>query len=195
MPRNFANEKRPSRVPYGILAKDVLEKLKKTESAQTSARLGSPIFIVTDPTTELRQSEGSSDYSIIIRNAYRKILGEYLLDTAHDWAKLLEVAVGSTTETANAKKFQRLMESWKAGIGPTSSVTQMALQPAYQQIIGMGKEAIPFILRELEKAPEHWFWALKAITGIDPVSEVSRGNIEEMTRAWLAWGQKEGHIS
>ena len=52
-----------------------------------------------------------------------------------------------------------------------SSITEIAMHPAYQQIIGMGSIAIPFIMRELENRPAHWFWALKSITGEDPVSK------------------------
>ena len=64
--------------------------------------------------------------------------------------------------------------------------------PAYQQIIGMGLDALPLILRELQQEADHWFWALRAITGIDPVPKSSAGKIEEMRDAWLAWGYERG---
>ena len=65
----------------------------------------------------------------------------------------------------------------------------MATHPAYQQIIGMGKEAIPLILEELQREEDHWFWALKAITGEDPVPGKDWGKIQAMRAAWLAWGR------
>jgi hypothetical protein len=66
----------------------------------------------------------------------------------------------------------------------------MALHPAYQQIIGMGPVALPFLLRALRRRPEHWFWALKAITGADPVQPEHRGQVRMMAADWLEWATK-----
>ena len=68
------------------------------------------------------------------------------------------------------------------------------MHPAYQQIIGMGEEALPLILEELSRRPGHWFWALKAITGEDPVPAEHAGEVPEMTRAWLEWGRQHDYI-
>ena len=84
-----------------------------------------------------------------------------------------------------------MVRTWKLDVGPLSSVTEMAMHPAYQQIIGLGREAVPLLLRELEREPDHWFWALKAITGVDPVEPTQRGRVKEMAQAWLEWGKKE----
>ena len=66
------------------------------------------------------------------------------------------------------------------------------MHPAYQQIIGMGKEAIPLILNQMSVEPDHWFWALKSITNEDPVPEEVKGDIIKMTELWLEWGQSYG---
>jgi hypothetical protein len=66
------------------------------------------------------------------------------------------------------------------------------MHPAYQRIIGLGTAAVPLILAELEKDLDQWFWALKAITGEDPVPPESRGKMREMADAWLNWGRKKG---
>jgi hypothetical protein len=68
------------------------------------------------------------------------------------------------------------------------------MHPAYQQIIGMGPSVIPFILQELAKEPNQWFWALRALTGVNPVPAFERGRIKNMAAAWLRWGREEGHI-
>lgn len=70
----------------------------------------------------------------------------------------------------------------------------MAMHPAYQQIIGMGPVAIPLLLRELQKSPDHWFWALKAITDVDPVPASERGRQKQMAAAWLRWGKEHGYL-
>ena len=70
----------------------------------------------------------------------------------------------------------------------------MAMIPEYQQIIGMGKSAIPQILRELERQPHYWFWALEAITRENPVPQEDRGRLNETTSAWLKWGREHGYL-
>jgi hypothetical protein len=90
-------------------------------------------------------------------------------------------------------KFCELAKEWKASCGPTSSVTQLAMNPAYQRIIGMGTEAVPLILQELERSPDHWFWALNAITGADPVESADKGSINRMAKAWIRWGKEQGY--
>lgn len=91
-------------------------------------------------------------------------------------------------------KFQELKARWEADTAILSSITEIAMHPAYQQIIGMGQSAIPLILSEMEETPGHWFWALKSITGEDPVLSEQRGRIKEMTKAWLIWGKEQGYI-
>ena len=90
-------------------------------------------------------------------------------------------------------KFSELAKEWKANCGLTSSVTKLAMHPAYQRIIGMGEEAVPLILQELERSPDHWFWALNAITGADPVEPENKGRIDRMAEAWLQWGREQGY--
>lgn len=91
-----------------------------------------------------------------------------------------------------AKRFRSLAERWRKDTRYVSSIHEMVLHPAYQQIIGMGLEALPFIFHELERRPDHWFWALQAITGEDPVPHGDRGNVAAMARHWLRWAEERG---
>src|SRR5215210_5250542 len=59
-------------------------------------------------------------------------------------------------------RFGELVRQWKEATLLMSSITEMATQPAYQQIIGMGHAALPLIFTELRRNPDQWFWALKA---------------------------------
>lgn len=90
-------------------------------------------------------------------------------------------------------KFTLLADRWKKETSHLSLAVQQAMHPAYQQIIGMGMQAVPLILRELEKKPAHWFWALAAITGENPVPSEHAGKITEMTKDWISWGQERGY--
>jgi hypothetical protein len=99
----------------------------------------------------------------------------------------------AATDPALVGRFRDLVREWKAATTLMSSITEMATHPAYQQIIGMGKEAIPLLLEELRQTPDHWFWALKAITSEDPVPPADRGKLRPMTEAWLAWAEAHGY--
>jgi hypothetical protein len=91
------------------------------------------------------------------------------------------------------QSFADLVVCWKRERGPYSSSARLAEHPAYQQIIGMGPEVVPLLLRELEREPDHWFRALHALTGADPVPPESRGKVREMAAAWLRWGREQGY--
>ncbi len=99
-----------------------------------------------------------------------------------------------TTRTTLSQKFDTLSSTWRYENGVVSSVSEMALDPSYQEIIGMGEVAIPMILEELRESPNHWFAALTAISGQSPVKYDHRGNINEMIKDWLKWGKEEGYI-
>jgi hypothetical protein len=102
-------------------------------------------------------------------------------------------ATTAETPAANLEEaFLSLARRWKEERGPSSSTTELAMCPSYQRIVGLGPAAVPFLLRELEREPDHWFWALKAITGADPVPPPSRGKVREMARLWIEWGRKQG---
>ncbi len=85
-----------------------------------------------------------------------------------------------------------MAEEWRRETAPLSSITEMVLHPAYQRIIGMGRAALPFILAELVRQPGHWFWALRAITGENPVTEEDRGNLLRMRDAWVRLAHRRG---
>lgn len=84
-------------------------------------------------------------------------------------------------------KFMKLKNQWEEETATLSSITDIAMNFAYQQIIGMGPAIIPFIIREMNMNPNLWFWALQAITGEDPVPLEKRGNVQEMTNEWIFW--------
>lgn len=90
--------------------------------------------------------------------------------------------------------FHELADAWRRGTGYMSSVQDMAMHPAYQRIIGLGQPAIALILEELQARPNHWFWALRAITGDNPVPENHVGNVKLMAQDWLSWGKERGYI-
>jgi len=90
------------------------------------------------------------------------------------------------------RRFSDLADEWRRDTAPLSSVARMALHPAYQEVIGMGQAALPMILAELAREPGHWFWALRAITGENPVTEEDAGDLLRMRDAWIRLGRERG---
>jgi hypothetical protein len=90
-------------------------------------------------------------------------------------------------------EFNSLVEEWRDQTRMLSLVTQKSMNPAYQRIIGMGQPIVPLIFRDLEQKPDHWFWALRAITGDNPVKPEQRGRMKEMAQAWIQWGREHGY--
>jgi hypothetical protein len=117
-----------------------------------------------------------------------------LSDAALAVDRSLRQAVSHWNETITSERagmagqFRHLAAWWKCDTEFHSSISRIAMHPAYQRIIGMGRDVLPLILRDLETTPAPWFWALHAITGEDPVPVEDRGYIERMTRAWIRWG-------
>ncbi|CAN5126465.1 hypothetical protein BH20ACI1_BH20ACI1_27790 [soil metagenome] len=99
------------------------------------------------------------------------------------------------SETARIEKeFNVLAEQWYLETLHSSGYLDKVLHPAYQRIIGLGKDVIPLILRELQDAPTDWFWALRALTGEDPTTAAQSGKKTEMAKAWLKWGKENDYI-
>lgn len=91
--------------------------------------------------------------------------------------------------------FEILAQKWKNETRYYSFSKDIVTSPSYQQIIKMGKIALPYIFAELAKEPTHWFHALKKITNENPVKETSKGNIQLMTNDWLLWAKTQGIFS
>lgn len=59
----------------------------------------------------------------------------------------------------------------------------------------MGESAIPLLIDELAREPDHWFVALSAITGKEDVIQPNdEGDLEKMTEAWLTWAKNESYL-
>jgi hypothetical protein len=93
-------------------------------------------------------------------------------------------------------RFQLLAKKWKNETKHLSSLSQIIINKFYQQIIGMGQLALPFIFRELQIEPNHWFWALECITGEDVIlANEDVGDMRKMAALWIQWGKEHGYLS
>lgn len=88
------------------------------------------------------------------------------------------------------EQFECSAAEWKQDTMMDSSLSIIYSHPAYQRIIGLGKDVLPLILRSLKEEPYFWFGALTAITGENPIPLESFGKMDEMQKAWLLWAEE-----
>jgi hypothetical protein len=104
---------------------------------------------------------------------------------------VLQVFPPPPDTTEIRKRFNNLAKRWLKESENISSITQMAMLPAYQEIIGLGPVAVPLILERLRQEPGQWFWALRAITRENPVSAKHAGRVQDMANDWIRWARKK----
>jgi hypothetical protein len=98
-----------------------------------------------------------------------------------------------TPSAAQRTLFNKLVRTWRHDTASSSVLTQKINHRAYQEIIKIGKPAIPLILEEMERVPGHWFWALEKLTnGKNPA--IGSKTLTEAASAWIKWGKAEDYI-
>lgn len=117
---------------------------------------------------------------------------EYINDITSDI--YTQFTSASSTRTFD-QRFESLKRRWEQDVSFISSASGILTNPAYLEIISMGKDVLPLIFQDLMNGPGHWFMALKIITGVDPVSDESKGDLKAMTDTWLNWGKEHGYVS
>lgn len=90
-------------------------------------------------------------------------------------------------------KFQALAAEWREATDHLSSVRDKCVHPAYQQIIGMGPDVLALVFGELRGKGGFWFWALRALTGENPVPESAKGRFDLIRAAWIRWAEARGY--
>jgi hypothetical protein len=97
-------------------------------------------------------------------------------------------------DLAPEARFRGLWGDWKSATRHLSHPRQIVGHPAYQAIVRMGREALPFILRDLRsEEPDFWGPALTQITRIEehPLPEHAQ-TIQGVAGFWLALAERHG---
>jgi hypothetical protein len=89
-------------------------------------------------------------------------------------------------------KFDALADSWD-DVNLGRSVIDYH-DTALLQIIGMGTDAIPFLLQRVANGHSEWIYALKCITGQDAESPDMHGDEDRVIDAWISWGKRNGYV-
>ncbi len=91
------------------------------------------------------------------------------------------------------EKFEAYTSIWITETMFSSSVHEIINNSAYRSIVKLGKDVIPFIIEELKKEENHWFYALEALTGQNPIKQEHRGIIRLMKSDWIEWAEKNNN--
>jgi len=118
----------------------------------------------------------------------------FLVSSPKRWQASLKAGKKVAREIETESLYKSLFQEWRDATAAYSSMTDIVTHPAYQRIIGMGRRALPLMLRSLKEEPCWLFWALKSVSGNDPVPPKSRGRMREMTKCWLDWGREKGLV-
>lgn len=101
----------------------------------------------------------------------------------------------ASTVSLLEKQFNELSIKWKNETG-VFSTTVDKINDTYLDIIALGKEIIPFILKDMQKqdGSSHWHTALKALSKENPINREDLGRNKRIKEVWLAWGRKKNLI-
>ena len=102
-----------------------------------------------------------------------------------------EVYRSGIGDAESRELFGSLLCNWKSETWHLSSIRRTISHPSYLKIIGMGREALPYIFEDMRKEKSLWFWALEAITRVELLP--SSTSMDALHNAWLEWAEEHGY--
>ena len=88
--------------------------------------------------------------------------------------------------------FDALAMRWRRETGGMSVTSARYKHPAWKQILSLGREVVPEILRRIEQQPDHWHAALVELTGENPIPPGEKLTVSQVCARWVSWGQERG---
>ncbi len=88
--------------------------------------------------------------------------------------------------------FDVLATRWRRETGGMSVISARYKHPAWEQILSLGPEVVPEILRRIEHQPDHWHAALVKLTGENPIPVGEKITISQVCARWVSWGRERG---
>ena len=60
---------------------------------------------------------------------------------------------------------------------------------AYQELMEIGAEVVPYVMKDMIQNGAHWFHLLREVTGITPIGYATArpGVVDDFKKAWLEW--------
>ncbi len=93
------------------------------------------------------------------------------------------------------QKYLKLREEWEEGTATISSLTIQMEHPAFQEILQLGPDVIPFILEDIQHEASWIIIALPILAGERPtIRPEDAGRLSILVASWLEWGQAKGYL-
>lgn len=93
-----------------------------------------------------------------------------------------------------AGRFDELRARWLRKVQFSSGGFGDLDDPDFQGILALGEDIVPWLVEDQLNNHVHWFDALEAITGAQPVPEEHYGDIDAMAEDWRAWAMENGWV-
>lgn len=138
-------------------------------------------FIKTEYTQPIGVTEEANVLNLNYSNAVNIYIGHSLF-------------ISKKLEEKEFRRFLSLKNQWKDETLFVSSGTVLISNSAYREIISLGSAAIPWIIREMKKNNDHWFYALEKITGVNPIKKKNIGVVENMKKDWIDWASNKDYV-
>jgi len=91
------------------------------------------------------------------------------------------------------EQFKVLADEWeqhRQEIWYSSNINDYLKHPAYQEIVHLGKPAIPLIMERYKTDSLPWGFVLQEITGIPVIKDPKSFNPARVKEEWLKWWEQ-----
>ena len=98
-------------------------------------------------------------------------------------------------ETNIGQRFQELAQGWREETGFMSSPLQRVQSMYYKEIIRLGPDVVPEIIKELSKRPDNWFYILDIWVPREenPIKQ-DLNSFTKTVQAWVEYGKRKGYL-
>ena len=101
---------------------------------------------------------------------------------------------GSVRDANDVRRtFRRLFDVWDRDTFIHSCPDEIYGHWAYEQILGLGEPAVPYMLGEIQRGNSKLMVALDSMFGGSPV-RIPEPTTEEVMSAWMDWGEATGYV-
>lgn len=89
-------------------------------------------------------------------------------------------------------QFDRFLKNWRRNTLTSSNAMEIISDDNLNDIVALGKNVAPLILKEIHSSPSLLFVALERIFNENPIKKEHIGNMAAMAGDWLEWGARKG---
>lgn len=91
-------------------------------------------------------------------------------------------------------RFEELADRWEDETGHFSSPLRKTKHPCFADMLQIGGNIIPWVMKRLRARTVFWYLILERI-GSDPPRIDAAGDMNKLRRLWLEWGRKNGYAA